>query len=109
VVETNGQALVECLRMIPGQRHVCIEEAADLPQSCSKRPLDTVLLCNAAVRIVHTSKTRAGRRACTIFTPERPGPAVAPPLPHRPRGRRHPGEVTVVVGQRRRANAVDNY
>jgi len=26
VVETNGQALVECLRMIPGQRHVCIEE-----------------------------------------------------------------------------------
>jgi transposase len=26
VVETNGQALVECMRMIPGQRHVCIEE-----------------------------------------------------------------------------------
>jgi hypothetical protein len=26
VVETNGQALIECLRMIPGQRHVCIEE-----------------------------------------------------------------------------------
>ncbi len=26
VVETNGQALVECLRMIRGQRHVCIEE-----------------------------------------------------------------------------------
>ena len=26
LVETNGQALVECLRIIPGQRHVCIEE-----------------------------------------------------------------------------------
>jgi hypothetical protein len=26
VVETNGQALLECLRMIPGQRHVCMEE-----------------------------------------------------------------------------------
>ena len=26
VIETNGHALVECLRMIPGQRHVCIEE-----------------------------------------------------------------------------------
>ncbi len=26
VVETNGQVLIECLRMIPGQRHVCIEE-----------------------------------------------------------------------------------
>lgn len=26
VVETNGQALVDCLRTIPGERHVCIEE-----------------------------------------------------------------------------------
>jgi transposase len=26
VVETNGAALVECLKMIPGERHVCMEE-----------------------------------------------------------------------------------
>jgi transposase len=26
VVETNGQALVEAIRVIPGERHVCIEE-----------------------------------------------------------------------------------
>ena len=26
VVETNGAALVECLKMIPGERHVCLEE-----------------------------------------------------------------------------------
>ena len=26
VVETNGESLIECLRMIPGQRHLCIEE-----------------------------------------------------------------------------------
>jgi hypothetical protein len=26
LVETNSQALIECLRMIPGERHVCIEE-----------------------------------------------------------------------------------
>ena len=26
VVETNGQALVEQLKTIPGQRHVCLEE-----------------------------------------------------------------------------------
>jgi len=26
VVETNGETLVECLRMIPGPRHLCIEE-----------------------------------------------------------------------------------
>jgi transposase len=26
VVETNGQVLVNCLRTIPGERHVCIEE-----------------------------------------------------------------------------------
>jgi transposase len=26
VVETNGQALIEAIRMIPGQKHLCIEE-----------------------------------------------------------------------------------
>lgn len=26
VVETNGAALVECLKLIPGERHVCLEE-----------------------------------------------------------------------------------
>ena len=26
VVETSGQALVECLQMIAGRKHVCIEE-----------------------------------------------------------------------------------
>jgi hypothetical protein len=26
VIETNGESLVECLRMIPGPRHVCNEE-----------------------------------------------------------------------------------
>jgi hypothetical protein len=26
VVATNGQEIVECLRAIPGQRHVCFEE-----------------------------------------------------------------------------------
>ncbi len=26
VIETNGASLVECLRMIPGPRHLCIEE-----------------------------------------------------------------------------------
>jgi hypothetical protein len=26
VVETNGQALVEQLKMIPGNKHVCLEE-----------------------------------------------------------------------------------
>ena len=26
VIETNGESLVECLRMIPGPRHLCIEE-----------------------------------------------------------------------------------
>jgi hypothetical protein len=26
VVETNGAALLECLKMIPGEPHVCIEE-----------------------------------------------------------------------------------
>ncbi len=26
VVETNGQALVEAVRLIPGRKHICIEE-----------------------------------------------------------------------------------
>jgi transposase len=26
VVETNGQALIECMKTIPGKRHVCVEE-----------------------------------------------------------------------------------
>lgn len=26
VVETNGRALIDCIRLIPGRRHVCIEE-----------------------------------------------------------------------------------
>jgi transposase len=26
VIETNGESLIECLRMIPGQRHLCMEE-----------------------------------------------------------------------------------
>jgi transposase len=26
VIETNGESLIECLRMIPGARHLCIEE-----------------------------------------------------------------------------------
>jgi hypothetical protein len=39
VVETNGASLVECLRMIPGVRHLCIEEgrrARGCTRSCCR-------------------------------------------------------------------------
>ena len=38
VVETNGQALVDCLRMVPGQRHVCIEEGTQSAWLQNLRP-----------------------------------------------------------------------
>jgi len=39
VVETNGQALVEAIRSIPGRIHVCLEEGPRAPgcTSCSRR------------------------------------------------------------------------
>ena len=34
VVATNGQEIVECLRAIPGQRHVCFEEGTQSGWLC---------------------------------------------------------------------------
>ena len=33
VVETNGQAFIEAVRMIPGGKHLCIEEGTQAPGS----------------------------------------------------------------------------
>ena len=40
VIETNGESLIECLRMIPGQRHLCMEEGT---QHTLRRTMSTAI------------------------------------------------------------------